>query len=543
MKKTPSLASFPFHTLLLSIYPILYLYSQNFVFIPIGQTLRSALLSAGVAGLMLAGFRFILKDWHKAGLLTSLLLVLFYSFGHVMNALEKSWSLWFESSPDASRLGWAWLLLSLFSSYLLLRARLPQELTRFVNLAALVLAIMPCATVIAPALSLTANSQRELAQLAQTRGEATAEATAFTPGKGAQPPDIYYIILDGYERADKLDELYHYDNSAFMDALRRRGFYVAEQSRSNYLNTTYSLNTSLNLVYFHDFPKNTFRKSRYNLLTNHVNEFLHKMGYRIVVYDSGTGDTNYQDYDIFVSPEANPGENQSFFNSFEMLLIRTTLGLEFFEHDTANNGYVQAVNKEMKLRRARITHALGHLTDYTTEDSPHFMFAHIYSPHIPFLYGPDRTELTYDPEINFYWYQPAPENYVQYYTYQIDYLNEMVLQTIDAILAASKRPTVIILQSDHGDDHYLNWNAIDAHGVDARSAILNAIYFSDGDYETLYPTMTPVNTFRVVLNHWFNTRYPLLPDKVYAHEHPLETRPNEIPEFTDGCTALGICLP
>jgi hypothetical protein len=47
-------------------------------------------------------------------------------------------------------------------------------------------------------------------------------------------PDIYYVILDGYARADILDELYGYDNSRFLDYLERHGFFVAETSHSNY---------------------------------------------------------------------------------------------------------------------------------------------------------------------------------------------------------------------------------------------------------------------------------------------------------------------
>ena len=47
-------------------------------------------------------------------------------------------------------------------------------------------------------------------------------------------PDIYYIILDGYVRDDVLKDLFAYDNSGLIEYLRGRGFFVAEQSRSNY---------------------------------------------------------------------------------------------------------------------------------------------------------------------------------------------------------------------------------------------------------------------------------------------------------------------
>ncbi len=76
-----------------------------------------------------------------------------------------------------------------------------------------------------------------------------------------------------------------------------------------------------------------------------------------------------------------------------------------------------------------------------------------------------------------------------------------------------------------------------------RTAILNAIYFSDGDYEMLYPTMSPVNTFRIILNKWFGTQYPLLADHSYSHEHSLKTPYNRKPEFTDICIQFDLCAP
>jgi hypothetical protein len=43
-------------------------------------------------------------------------------------------------------------------------------------------------------------------------------------------------------------------------------------------------------------------------------------------------------------------------------------------------------------------------------------------------------------------------------------------------------------------------------------SILNAYYFSDGPPRELYDSITPVNTFRVVFNHYFNANMPLLKD-------------------------------
>jgi hypothetical protein len=45
------------------------------------------------------------------------------------------------------------------------------------------------------------------------------EAVAVTGPR----PDIYLIVLDGYSRADVLEQYYGFDNRPFLDGLRRRG--------------------------------------------------------------------------------------------------------------------------------------------------------------------------------------------------------------------------------------------------------------------------------------------------------------------------------
>jgi hypothetical protein len=62
-------------------------------------------------------------------------------------------------------------------------------------------------------------------------------------------PDVYYVILDGYTRADVLDEVYDFDNEPFTGDLESRGFFVAADSYSNYPATYLSLASSLNERY------------------------------------------------------------------------------------------------------------------------------------------------------------------------------------------------------------------------------------------------------------------------------------------------------
>ncbi len=68
-------------------------------------------------------------------------------------------------------------------------------------------------------------------------------------------PNIYYIVLDMYTRGDVLADLYQHDNGPFLQALRDRGFYIAERSHSNYPCTILSIPSALNMNYFTELGK------------------------------------------------------------------------------------------------------------------------------------------------------------------------------------------------------------------------------------------------------------------------------------------------
>jgi hypothetical protein len=61
-------------------------------------------------------------------------------------------------------------------------------------------------------------------------------------------------------------------------------------------------------------------------------------------------------------------------------------------------------------------------------------------------------------------------------------------------------------------------------------AILNAYYFPDGEYDALYPSISPVNSFRIVLNHFFNQDYDILPDLSYFTTDPCGETTELLPE-------------
>ena len=62
-------------------------------------------------------------------------------------------------------------------------------------------------------------------------------------------------------------------------------------------------------------------------------------------------------------------------------------------------------------------------------------------------------------------------------------------------------------------------------------SILNAYYFPGGRYEGLYQEISPVNSFRVVLNTFFGAKLPLLPDRSFFSTW---TDPYRFIDVTDG---------
>jgi hypothetical protein len=90
-----------------------------------------------------------------------------------------------------------------------------------------------------------------------------------------------------------------------------------------------------------------------------------------------------------------------------------------------------------------------------------------------------------------------------------------LVRTIDGILKNSSNPPIIILQSDHGPGAYFNTSSAEDTCIKERAGILNAYYLPENGVEYLYPSISPVNSFRVIFNTFFEANYALLDDKTY----------------------------
>jgi hypothetical protein len=219
-------------------------------------------------------------------------------------------------------------------------------------------------------------------------------------------------------------------------------------------------------------------------------------GYTIVAFPTGWSMTEWTDADIY------PDYGRSFatLTEFETLFLDTTLLRVWTDYDRQNS----TTTPYSQARRLRVLSMLETLKEIPTREGKYFVFAHFVIPHPPYSFGANGEWL----EINMN--AATREQIVSAYINQVIYINREILQVIDALQSESDVPPVIILQGDHGPPPDLT------NDPSVRMPILNA-YFLPGiePAEALYPGLSPVNSFRVVLNRYFESSLPLLEDKSY----------------------------
>lgn len=118
-----------------------------------------------------------------------------------------------------------------------------------------------------------------------------------------------------------------------------------------------------------------------------------------------------------------------------------------------------------------------------------------------------------------------PTDELAAYADHITYLNSRLIEIIDTILEQSNPEPIIIIQSDHGAS--IDYESLNIDKAN-RLGILNAYYLpptpNGNPADQMYSTITPVNTFRVIFDQYFNGRYGLLEDRsIVGNQSPFTT--------------------
>jgi hypothetical protein len=348
-------------------------------------------------------------------------------------------------------------------------------------------------------------------QLAAVRQGGEMPALAPIVGVDARPqrPDIYYIIFDRYGSRQTL-QAEGIDNEQAYRYLAEKGFYVAEQSRANYIKTVLSLAASLNLDYLDDLPRAYGRESAswapiYERVRNHrVNAFLSQQGYQTFHLGSWYWPTRE-------NPHAT--RNINYYDTVPQPLVAMLHNVLF---EPVQRAVDSPLVDDRRQQWRRVLRQVDDVVALAPGAGPKFVFLHVLVPHPPYVFDRDGSYVPLEVENR----RTLDENYGN----QVHAANGLIRRLVDGILVRSPSPPVILIQGDEGpypqgteSDSY-EWSQASAATLRQRAGILNAYYLPGGHGNALYPEISPVNSFRVIFNEYFGTHLPLLPDRTMRHE-------------------------
>ena len=493
-----SISPLALHPLLAAAYPVLFLFAQN---VAEQVTLRplwiplAASIAGGAVALLLG--RLIAGDWPRGALLATFAIILFFSFGH-------AWNLLGEALGVRRWLIGAYALAAIAGVVLIWRGGgWVPGLSRFLT-AALAIGIG------LNAWSIGSFTLRPISAGA-ARGDASIQVTVGELGR----PDIYFIVMDRYAGGEALREQFGHDNSPFLAALRERGFTIAEDAWANYLKTALSLASSLSMEFL-DGPALAANAEEgrevveaYDLLQSAlpVPVTLQGLGYEWVhigSYWEPTGTNAHADRVIGSSR----GDQFS-----SALAASTALSLlspppEPGERTTDAWG----TGKEFTIRQ------FGHLAESAQLAGPTFVFTHFLVPHPPYYFDTDGSTPTEA--------ERAARTEEEEYVRQLRWTNDRLIEVIDDLLDAPDGvEPVIILAADEGpfppefdrNEADFAWLGATPDQVERKYAILNALRLPGVNpaLAGVHDRSSPVNTFRYVMNAYFDADLPLLPDSVF----------------------------
>ena len=510
----------PFYLWLLGIYPILHLYSVNLGLIIEHEVLASlaAMFVASTIAFLLTNL--ILGDRHKAAFLLSIASICFSFSGHLYTQLFVSKSLF------------VWTLMISALAILVMGLIVRTKKRKFfvsatlpLNLVSLALLANPGITIISGHIYMSSFARISAANVSSTAvQESTPKVT-----DSATHPDIYYIIPDSYPSDAWLEEAMGYDNSAFTQALRDRGFIVAEQAHSNYGSTFTSLAATLNMRYFdsNSSPLNDLDFLRQAIAESEVAKLLKQLGYTYIhvlsglLLPSSIADINRDytpagpidiaiddsDFDAAILFHEKAGISrvldrgflykQSFLSLYHdttlLRLVKSQLDKIFFT-DEFMPYHVYAAE--------RFLDTVADVETFAAMPEATFAIVHLLKPHEPIVFAENGDKIR---AITI----PSPAEHID----ELRYVNSRFLQMIDTILENSQNEPVIIFQADHGSTHgHASFGDRYVH-FDAYAAY----YLPDGHSLDIPQPYTFINSFPLILNEVFATDFALQDDRLMEH--------------------------
>lgn len=490
IKKLPS---YPLHVFLLPIFFVLHVLNSYFGLIP-----GKAYATIGGYYLLLSAFlliagRFLLRSYSKAGIWTTGWLLAFYFFGSFHDFL-KGLPIPRVFTSYAMLLSLMVIIFITLFFYLKKRTAPFSKAHQYLNLLFGILVLIELVQVAYKGVT----GKQEANDYAHTQPP----VLKTLPTQDGPAPDIFFIVFDEYTSSPALKKYYGYDNSQLDSTLRANRFYIASKSQSNYNSTPLSIASCFNMQYFNPSLEGdhvTTKKilqALYSLKKSQLPGLLAEKGYDIYNY----GLCDLDQYPVYTSRtfaryETLPLYQETLWGRIERDIWWNTYKWNIpFLPSMRKRQFVKEGESSVAINRTNYRLTLAELNKQTSR--PRFVFTHIMMPHAPFF-------LDENGQLNQNIAELANTFGTSLYLKQLTYCNKWIDSLAKAANQPFSRPRVVIIEGDHGfrdpgltirEKQFMN---------------LNALYFSDQDYVSLYDSLSPVNTFNAVFNKYFHTKLPL----------------------------------
>jgi hypothetical protein len=488
------------HPPLFALHPVLSLHASNVSLVPIGDLWTPCLVvfacSLVVWGIAALACRSVLRGARLA----SAAAFSFFMFGTASEIVVRTTTP-SAAGPDVSLIYVVWSLIALAALALSgWKWKDDRRLNTLFNIAGSLMCALAVFSIASSHYSIRAELRNARERLAP-KGKAA----------GGSSPDVFYIVLDGYGRDDVLRSMYGPGPSALADQLEERGFYVAREARSNYVQTQLSLASSLNFEFVQSLvqPMGNSGEERLALDTlideSQASKTLKGLGYKTFAVTTGFPALTFSRADVSIKND-----------------VGRTLFVDALMQKTPIRSSVSAFRSQFEDRRTQLLGGFNEIERLAKRGSaPRFVVVHILAPHPPFVFGPNgeprhpKGNYVLSDGSHYVGQVGTAAEYRSGYRDQAAYVGKLLLRAVDALIAEPGPAPVILVQGDHGPKSKLDQESATYTDMDEAFPILSAYYVPQAVRERLYPKISPVNSFRVVFDALFGMELPLLEDASY----------------------------
>ena len=456
------------------IFPILFIYTNNLSEISLDSLLIPVLGIFGLISVLLLILVKVSKNIQKSTLFLSLSLFLFFSIGYTKLLFH---GLQIFNSHSTIFVFFIYSLIFLVGFIFIYRMKYSLEITKIISVISFVVILS-----FLPGIFLDFSNS--------IYGDTNNSKLKFS---NLDTPNIYFILLDGYSNNQSLKNNFDYDNSKFLEYLESFQFIINKNSFSNYDGTVMSMISTLNMNYLHEFKDlgtNNLLLQKNLFSNNLVMDTFQNNGYNTIYIDGG-------------------GPLRDMKTSNKILCHFTDNGLLQTLIDTSVLTYIFQGSFWDSWNDRRIC-SFSELENIPKNvESPFFIYAHLRTPHEPYLRDENGNFTEYTERAN----DLDEKTFNERYVYQLKYTNKKIIEIIPKLLSVESKP-IIILVSDHGWKYSTGLSWTDDEHVQKHSNFA-AFYVPNSDYPEFYSNTTMVNIFRIISNDYFGTNLEILKNKAY----------------------------